>query len=88
MHNNAPENKVLIEIANNLQWKLGAIAKCIGKGAQQRNQLAELEFTDIASKARAMMVKANLLEVIKYNMCKECFNCATYSNNFAVVTLN
>ena len=54
----------------------------------QRNQLAELGFTDIACKARAMMVKANLPGNIKYKLCKECFNCVTYLSNMAAVTLN
>ena len=53
----------------------------------QRNQLAELGCTDIAGKARAMMVEANLLEKIKYKKCKECFNCATYFSNLLVMKL-
>ena len=34
------------------------------------------------------MVQANLLEEIKYQLCKECFNCAIYLSHLAVVTLN
>ena len=45
-------------------------------------------FADIASKARAMMVHANLPVEIKYKLSKECFNCATYLSNLAVVMLN
>ena len=54
----------------------------------QRNQIAELGFADVGGKARAMMVQANLPEEIKYKLCKECFNCATYLSNLAVATLN
>ena len=54
----------------------------------QRNKIAELGFTDIAGKARAMMVQANLTEEITYKLCKECFNYALYLSNLAVVTLN
>ena len=54
----------------------------------QRNQFAELGFAGIAGKARAMMVQANLPEEIKYMLCKECFKCATYLSNLAIVTLN
>ena len=34
------------------------------------------------------MVHANTPEEIKYKLCKECFNCATYLSNLSVVTLN
>ena len=76
-HDSAPENKVLMKIANDLQWKLGITAECTGKGTPQMNQNANLRFTDIAGKARAMMVQANLPEEIKYKLCK-CINCAMY----------
>ena len=39
-HDNALENKALIKVANDLQWKLGVTK--IGKGTPQRNQLVEL----------------------------------------------
>ena len=35
-----------------------------------------------------MIVETNLPEEIKYNLCKECFNCAMYLSNLAVVKLN
>ena len=87
-YDNALDNKVLIKIANDFQWRLGVIAEYAGKGMSQRNQLAELGFTDIAGKARAMMVQANLPEEIKCKLCKECFKCAMYLSNLTVVTLN
>ena len=59
-----------------------------GEGMPQRNQIAKLGFADITGKARAMMVQANLLEEIKYKLCKECFNGATYLSNLTVVILN
>ena len=77
-HNNALENKVLIKIANDSQWKLDITTEYTGKGMPQRNQLAKQGFADIAGKARAMMVQANLPEKNKYKLCKECFNYATY----------
>ena len=49
-----------------------------GKGMPQRNQLAKLGFADIAGEARGMMFQADLPEEIKYKLCMECFNCATY----------
>ena len=55
-HDNAPENKVLIKITNDLQWKLGITMEYTDKGMSQRNQLVEPRSTDIAGKARAMMV--------------------------------
>ena len=80
-HNNAPKDKGLIKIANDLQWKLGITAEYTGKGMSQWNQLAELGLADITGKARAMMVKGNLLEEIKYKLCKECSNCVMYLSN-------
>ena len=77
-----------MKITNDSQWKLGIIAEYTGKGMPQRNQLANLVFTDIPGKARAMMVQANLQEEIKYKLCKECFHCAMNLNNLAVVILN
>ena len=64
------------------------MAEYTGKGMPQRNQLAELGFADVAGKARAIMVQANLPEEIQYKLCKECFNHAMYLSNLAVVTLN
>ena len=57
-HDNAPKNNVLIKIANDLQWKLGILVQYAGKDMPKRNELVELEFTDVACKARAMMVQA------------------------------
>ena len=59
-HDDALENKVLIKIANDLQWRLSIITEYTGKGMPQWNQLAELGFADIAGKTRAMLVQANL----------------------------
>ena len=64
------------------------IMEYTGKGLPQRNQLAKLGFADVAGKARAMMVQANLPKEIKYMLCKECFNSAMYLSNLTVVTLN
>ena len=58
------------------------------QGMPQRNQLAKLEFADIAGKKGAMMIQANLPKKNKCKLCKECFNCATYLSNLSVVTLN
>ena len=87
-HDNAPENKVSIKLANDLQWRLSMIAEYTDKGMPQRNQVAERGFTDVVDKARAMMVLANLPEEIKYKLCKECLNCAKYLSNQAAVALN
>ena len=53
-HDNTPENKVLINITNDLKWKLGITAVYTGKGTPHQNQLDELGSADIAGKARAM----------------------------------
>ena len=82
------QNKVLIKVTNDLQWRLGIITEYTGKDMPHRNQLARLGFVDVPGKARAMMLQANLPEEIKYKLCKECFNCALYLSNLAVVTLN
>ena len=62
--------------------------KYAGNGTLQKNELAEQGFADVAGKARAMMEQVNLLEEIKYKLCKEGFNCAMYLRNWEVVTLN
>ena len=69
-HNNAPENKVFIQIVNESKWKQGETAEYTGKGTHQWNQLAELGSADIADNARAMMVQANLPEEIRYKLWK------------------
>ena len=78
----------MIKFANDLQWKLGITVEYIGGVKPQKNKLAELGFANIVGKARVIMVQANLPEEIKYKLCKECFNCATYLSNLAVVILN
>ena len=87
-HDTAPENKVLIKITSDPQWKLGITMEYTGKGMLQKNQLAKLGFADIAGKARAMMIQANMPKDIKHKLCKECFNCVTYLSNLEMVTLN
>ena len=87
-HDYALVINVLIKIANDLQWKLDITMEYTGKGMSHRNQLAKLGFADIAGKARAMMVQANLHKEIKYKLCKECLNSEVYLSNLAVVTLN
>ena len=82
-HNNALEDIDLIKIANDSQWKLCITVEYTGKAMPQRNRFLKLGFADVAG----MMVQANLPEGIKYKLCKECFNCATYESNLAVVTL-
>ena len=46
-------------------------AEYTGEGTSWENQLTELGFTDLAGKARAMMVQANLPKEVKYKLCKE-----------------
>ena len=82
------ENKFLIKIAYDSQWRLGIITEYTGKCMSQRIQLAKLAFVDIAGKARVMMVQANFPKKINFKFYKECFNCATYISNLAVVTLH
>ena len=78
----------MIKIASDSQWKVSIIVEYSGKGKSQRNQPAELGFADVAGKARAIMLQANLPEEIKYKLCKECFNYDTNLINLAVVILN
>ena len=49
-YDNAPENKVLIKIADDLQWKLGVTMEYTSKVMPQKNQLTELGFADITGK--------------------------------------
>ena len=55
----AAENKVLIKIANDSQWKLVVKMEYTRIGMLEWNQLAELGFADITGNARAIMVQAN-----------------------------
>ena len=80
-HKHVQEDKVLVKIANDLQWKLSVTMEYNGKGTPKRNQLAKLRLSDIAGKARAIMVQANMPEEIKFKLYKECFNCTTYLSN-------
>ena len=78
----------MIKITNDSQWRLGVIAEYTCKCMPQRNQVAELGFADVEGKARDMIVKTCLPEEIWYKLCNECFNCAIYLSNLAVMTLN
>ena len=46
----------------------GIIAKYTSKGMPQRNQLTKLGVPDVAGKARALMIQANLPKEIKYKL--------------------
>ena len=85
---NAGENMKLKTRCASADWKLGIEFEFTGRATPQRNHLAELAFSIIANRGRAMMHRANVSIEIRYKVWKEAFATATLLDGLTTITLD
>ena len=65
---NAEENKLLEQRSGSADWKLGLKYEFTARDTPQQNHLAELGFSVIANRGRAMFSKANVPRELRYGL--------------------
>ena len=83
---NAGENLKLESVARGKDWKLNLSFEYTGKETPQRNHLAEVGFSTLGGRGRAMMRNANVPLKIRYKVCKEALMTATRLDGLTVVS--
>jgi hypothetical protein len=85
---NAGENKALQKRCESESWKLNIDFEYTARDTPQQNHLAELGFSIIASRGRAMMHRANLPLDKRYKLYREAFSTATLLDGLISVTID
>jgi len=85
---NAGENKKLVTLAHSKEWKLETIFENTARKTPQQNSYAELVFTVIASKTRAVMNAAQIPNNERFKMWSEAATTVTALDNLIPVTFN
>ena len=85
---NAGENKLLEQRSGSADWKLGLKYEFTARDTPQQNHLAELGFSVIANRGRAMFSKANVPRELRYGLVGYCFNNATQLDGLVIITIN
>jgi hypothetical protein len=85
---NSGENKVLKMRSESSDWKMDIKFKFTARDTPQQNHLAELGFTVLAIRGRALMTRANVPEVIRYKLFKEAFKTATLLDALLIVKID
>jgi hypothetical protein len=74
---NAGENLKLQEVSDSKEWQLGITYEFTARDTPQQNHLAELGFTVLANRGRALMIRANVPARERYLLFTEAFSTAT-----------
>jgi hypothetical protein len=74
---NAGENKLLKARCQSADWKLNIEFEFTARDTPQQNHHAELGFTVLANKGRAVMHRANIPLVLRYKLWREAFKTVT-----------
>ena len=85
---NAGENKKLKERLKSADWKLSVDFEWTARATPQQNSLAEVGFTTIGNRGRAMMIAANIPYPLRFKLFKEAYACATLLDRLVLVTLD
>jgi hypothetical protein len=83
---NAGENKLLKKRSDSKDWKLGIKFEFTARDTPQQNSIAEVAFSTIADRGRAMMHDANLDEKERYLLYRYAFDTATKLDGLVQVT--
>lgn len=81
---NGGENLLLERKAKSKDWKLGIDFEKTARDTPQQNSLAEVGLATIAKRARAMMIRANILDKIRYKLFKDAYKIAALLDGFTV----
>jgi hypothetical protein len=85
---NAGENKSLQQRCESADWKFNITCEYTAAMTPQQNHLAEIGFTVIANRGRALMARANIPTKVRYQVWKEAFKVATLLDGLTVTTLD
>jgi hypothetical protein len=85
---NAGENKKLVTLAQSKDWKLESIFENTARNTPQQNSYAELAFTVIAAKTRAIMNAAQIPKGEQFKLWSEAALTVTALDNLIPVTWN
>ncbi len=85
---NAGKNKKLILLAHSKEWKHDIIFENTARKTPQQNSLAELAFTVLSAKARAMLSVAQVPQDKPYKLWGETIMTVTALDNLIPNTLN
>ena len=85
---NAGENKKLVTLAHSKEWKLETNFENTAWKTPQQNSYAELAFTVIAAKMRAVMNAAQIPKSERFKMWSKAATIVTALDNLIPVTFN
>jgi hypothetical protein len=85
---NAGKNKKLVTLAQSKDWKLEAIFENTARNTPQQNSYAELAFTVIAAKTRAIMNAAQIPKGKQFKLWSEAATTVTALDNLIPVMWN
>ena len=85
---NAGENKKLVTLAHSKEWKLETNFENTARRTPRQNSYAELAFTVIAAKTRAVMNAAQIPKSKRFKMWSEAATTVTALDNLIPVTFN
>jgi hypothetical protein len=86
---NAGENKLLQQMCESKDWKLGINFEFTARATPQQNALAELAFATLANRGcTPMMAAANVPESIRYRIYSEAFKTDTLLNGLIPIEIN
>gem|GEM_PF-6951265 len=84
----AGENIKLKKRTDSADWKLSIDYEITARNTPQQNHLAEIAFTIIGNRGRALMHQANVPEEIRYKLYREAFTTATHLDGLKVTTID
>jgi hypothetical protein len=84
----AGENKKLKDRSVTKDWKLEIKYEITAQATPQQNHLAELGFTTLANRGRALMYRVNIPLIVRYKIFKEAFTTATLLDGFMPIEID
>jgi hypothetical protein len=84
---NAGENKLLQSCCESAGWKFRIQPGYTASYTSQQNHLAELGFTILSNRGRAMMARANVPLEVRYKIWRHAFKTATLLDGLTVITV-
>lgn len=85
---NAGENLLLQKRAESKDWKLGLEYEFTARDTPQQNALAEIGFSVIGSRAKAMMNRANIPDEKRHLLIPKAIKCATKLDGLTPIDVN
>ena len=85
---NAGENISLQKIAESADWKLGLQCEYTARDTPQQNALAEIAFTTLGGRAKAMLNQANVPAPKRHLLISKAIKAATLLDGLTLITID